>query len=425
MTVRLWTSFVWRGALALATLAILLTPLLAAPHGVSAADTWQLGQATQTTTYNCFLGSDEPMGLNWAGYYGEPGVSPTVGQVYYVQALFGITGDPCTPGGVVQVHVEFLLPQGTQPAISAANPVTCIKEDFSTRETTPDTADCPQTPQSGMQGGLAFNPPGGTWPITRGYAWHIMVPVVSSQPLDGLITGSSCPSCLTAALDIIDSNQSWTYPQVGVNVVGQAAPPPSTSPFSDVPTSHPYYQAIVALANQGIIHGYQPVTCQEEHVAYPCFGPDDPIMRAQMAALIARTMGWDQESHGNQFPDRCNAKGCIDNELWREVGTLAYRDVAHGYQDGTYRPFDHVLYAQTISFITRAMEKSGKWQAQADNPSIYPNVPATSGHRADLTTYVHYVGAAPGTTDPKAAWGNWDQPNSRAWFAEALWLAIK
>jgi hypothetical protein len=230
-----------------------------------------------------------------------------------VQALFGITGDPCTDGGVVQVHVEFLLPQGTQLAISADNPVTCVQEDFSTRETTPDTADCPQAPQQGLQGGLAFNPPGGTWAITRGYAWHIMVPVSSSQPLDGLITGAPCPSCLTAALDIIDSNQSWTYPQVGVNVVGQAAPPPSTSPFTDVPTNYPYYQAIVALTNAGIIHGY----------GNGRFGPDDPIVRAQMAALIARAVGWDQENHGNAFPDRCNTKGCIDDELWREVGALA------------------------------------------------------------------------------------------------------
>ena len=54
----------------------------------------------------------------------------------------------------------------------------------------------------------------------------------------------------------------------------------------------------------------------------------------QMAALIVRAMGWDALNYGNPFP----ARGEIDADLWRNVGTLAYYGVARGYQDGTYRP---------------------------------------------------------------------------------------
>ncbi len=60
--------------------------------------------------------------------------------------------------------------------------------------------------------------------------------------------------------------------------------------------------------------------------------------------------------------------------------------MARGYQDGSYKPTNKVLNAQVISFITRAMVTKGYWQAQPDDPALYPDVPAASGHRADLAT---------------------------------------
>ena len=42
--------------------------------------------------------------------------------------------------------------------------------------------------------GMAFDPPGSGWVTNQGYAWHILLPGVSSQPLDGLGTGD-CASC--------------------------------------------------------------------------------------------------------------------------------------------------------------------------------------------------------------------------------------
>ncbi len=191
--------------------------------------------------------------------------------------------------------------------------------------------------------------------------------------------------------------------------------------FSDVKESNGACEAIEGLAARGIIKG-----C-DQAVTPPRFCPGDPTVRAQMAALIARTVGWDAEDHQNAFPDRClPSGGCIDDALWRNVGTLQFYGVAKGFQDGTYNPFDNVLHAQTISFITRAMVKKGTWtQATVDDGTVYPNIPASSGHRLDFVTYVARVGPVPGTTTKTQNFDAWNTPSTREWFALALWQAIK
>ena len=185
-------------------------------------------------------------------------------------------------------------------------------------------------------------------------------------------------------------------------VVAAFAPSPV---FCDVTPQTPGYTAIVNLAARGVIKGQA-----------GCFNPSEPLLRAQLAAMLARAFGWDAEDHGNPFPDQ----GAVDADLWRNVGTLNYYNVAHGYQDGTYQPTGMVLHAQAISFATRALVTKGYWQPQADAPANYPDVPATSGHRQDLATYVHFAGAVPGTASATAPWdgpGGWDQPASRSYFS--------
>lgn len=180
--------------------------------------------------------------------------------------------------------------------------------------------------------------------------------------------------------------------------------------FADVPVSNEAYAAISQLSTRGIIHGYGDGR----------FGPGDTTLRAQMAALIARAMEWDTENHGNSFSDR----GPVDDDLWRDIGTLAYYQVAHGYGDGTYGPTNEVLYAQVVSFITRAMVAKHYWvQEITDDPTLYPNITVVSGHRMDILTYYHNAGPLPDTT-ANGAWLTWDAPSTRQWFAQALWQAL-
>ena len=181
--------------------------------------------------------------------------------------------------------------------------------------------------------------------------------------------------------------------------------------FTDLPADQTG-EAIVQLASRGIVRGYGDGT----------YGPSDTVLRAQVAGLIVRAMAWEGESHPSAFSDQ----GMVDNDLWAAVGTLAYYQVAKGYGDNTYHPTDQLLHIQAISVISRAMVARGYWSATTvDDGTIYPNVPASSGHRLDLLTFVQNAGAvADRPTNGAATWGDWDTPASRGWFARVLWQAL-
>ena len=197
--------------------------------------------------------------------------------------------------------------------------------------------------------------------------------------------------------------------------IARPVPPDATAapPFTDVSPADPAYTAINELAARGIIKGCDPQAGM--------FCPRDSTLRAQMAALIARAMGWDAEDHGNQFTDRCDPNlGCVDDDLWRNVGTLQFRAVAKGYDATTYGPHSPVLQQQVILFISRAMVRRGIWQRRADNAAVYPNLPRnTAAERQDaqdIATYVYYAGSAPDAPGT-LAWTTYGQASTRAWFA--------
>jgi hypothetical protein len=190
--------------------------------------------------------------------------------------------------------------------------------------------------------------------------------------------------------------------------------------FTDVPSTHPAYEAVEQLGAYGVIRGYGSAGCAERSLIYPCFVPGDTSLRAQMAALLVRAMGWSGEQHANPFADG----GGLDAELWRSVGILAAHGVAQGYGGGRFGPNDQVTQAQVVSFVTRAMIDRGYWQpAASDDPTIYPNVPASTGHRLDLGTYVQNAGSLP-DFGANGTWASWNEPATRGWFARVLWQAL-
>jgi S-layer homology domain len=63
----------------------------------------------------------------------------------------------------------------------------------------------------------------------------------------------------------------------------QVSPPPATATFSDVPTSHPFFQFVEALTKSGITGG-----CG---TAPPLYCPDEPLTRGQMAVFLAKGLG--------------------------------------------------------------------------------------------------------------------------------------
>ncbi len=61
----------------------------------------------------------------------------------------------------------------------------------------------------------------------------------------------------------------------------QVSPAPGVATFSDVPTSHPFFQHVEALADSGITAGCGATT----------FCPDAPLTRGQMAVFLAKALG--------------------------------------------------------------------------------------------------------------------------------------
>jgi hypothetical protein len=63
----------------------------------------------------------------------------------------------------------------------------------------------------------------------------------------------------------------------------QVSPAPATATFNEVPTSHPFFQFIEALAASGITGG-----C---NASPPLYCPDAPLTRGQMAVFLAKGLG--------------------------------------------------------------------------------------------------------------------------------------
>jgi hypothetical protein len=128
---------------------------------------------------------------------------------------------------------------------------------------------------------------------------RLPVPLQGAVPLtaNGTTGIADTPGCAVfpVTVDHTVDNQANTYiAQVlaapGTNVrfaairVGyqlQVSPAPDTATFGDVPTSHPFFQFIEALAASRISNG-----CGNGN-----FCPDSPVTRGQMAVFLARALG--------------------------------------------------------------------------------------------------------------------------------------
>lgn len=82
-----------------------------------------------------------------------------------------------------------------------------------------------------------------------------------------------------------DSNYELRFRGVWIFYRRQIAPPPATASFSDVPTTHPFFNDIAQLTKAGITQG-----CRGGN-----YCPDATVTRGQMAAFLSRALGlqWD------------------------------------------------------------------------------------------------------------------------------------
>ena len=108
---------------------------------------------------------------------------PKTGEVFYVVVEGAGIGDPYPCVGQ-KMKPDILLPAGVHLAVSATNPIRCVRWDYGegTPVSTPETALCPTAPQPAELGGAASfgTADGSMWDIPMGLGWEVQVPVVAS-----------------------------------------------------------------------------------------------------------------------------------------------------------------------------------------------------------------------------------------------------
>lgn len=109
--------------------------------------------------------------------------------------------------------------------------------------------------------------------------------------------------------------------------------------FSDVAKGKWYNRAISTLANAGIVKGDPAGT----------YRPDDPITRAEMAAIIARF--GDFKEGGKTFNDISGHWAQKYIELAASNGWI------NGNPDGTFKPNNNITRAETVAMINRVLNR--------------------------------------------------------------------
>lgn len=119
--------------------------------------------------------------------------------------------------------------------------------------------------------------------------------------------------------------------------------------FKDVPTTHPYYKYIAAIANKGIISGY---------ATDNTFRPNQPLTRGQMSKILVNGYKFEQVSKvGNIFKD---VNGNTSHAL--AIQTLYNLKITIGTTPVTFSPAKHVTRGQFASFLVRSEEAKLKTQ---------------------------------------------------------------
>ncbi|RSL31835.1 S-layer homology domain-containing protein [Salibacterium salarium] len=123
--------------------------------------------------------------------------------------------------------------------------------------------------------------------------------------------------------------------------------------FSDVASDDEKYDAIAAVAAEGIISGYD-----DE------FKPNEPLTRAQMAKVLAEA--YDLSGNGeSNFTD-------ISEDYWAYdyIDALAANDIATGDEDNAYRPGETTTRAQFATFIDNTMNDDSSEQEESEEPEM-------------------------------------------------------
>ncbi|MDO5717195.1 MAG: S-layer homology domain-containing protein, partial [Tissierellia bacterium] len=120
-------------------------------------------------------------------------------------------------------------------------------------------------------------------------------------------------------------------------------PGPSETIYSDVKQDAWYSDAVHYLSKKGIIKGYEDGT----------FKPDQPISRAEFAAIASRYERYTGVSV-ELFPD-------VKPDYWaaEDIMNATAAGWITGYPDGTFKPLQSISRAEVVTIVNRMLNRYG------------------------------------------------------------------
>ena len=116
---------------------------------------------------------------------------------------------------------------------------------------------------------------------------------------------------------------------------------PPTPTFTDVPTTHTFYQYIETAAHEGLVSGYADGT----------FRPQNDVTRGQLSKIVAEAAGWPLVNP----PTPTFLDVPTTHTFYQYVETAYDRGIISGYADGTFRPGNNATRGQISKIVYQAV----------------------------------------------------------------------
>ncbi len=109
---------------------------------------------------------------------------------------------------------------------------------------------------------------------------------------------------------------------------------PTQQDFTDVPPSYWAYRYIGTAKAHNLIGGYSAAQCQAVGAAYPCFLPNNSIIRAELTLLVVKAAGYTLVTPGT--PTYWDVSPSYF--AYAAIETAHAKGVVNGYPDGGFHP---------------------------------------------------------------------------------------
>jgi hypothetical protein len=116
---------------------------------------------------------------------------------------------------------------------------------------------------------------------------------------------------------------------------------PPTPTFTDVPTTHTFYQYIETAAYEGLVSGYSDGT----------FRPENNVTRGQLSKIVVEAAGWPLYTP----PSPTFSDVPPTSPFYQYIETAYRHSIISGYGDGTFRPENNATRGQISKIVHSAL----------------------------------------------------------------------